>query len=119
MHASVGQMMMMTMMTMMTLRMILEMVLNGGLTGRERGRCRIRLFPEIQLSSVRYVDKPPLNHHVAVDADDDDDDDGNAVNVNARVNPMTVNTGVNMRHKGFAQQWRQGGDLMIHAWQII
>ena len=116
MHASVGQM---TMMTMMTLRMILEMVLNGGLTGRERGRCRIRLFPEIQLSSVRYVDKPPLNHHVAVDADDDDDDDGNAVNVNARVNPMTVNTGVNMRHKGFAQQWRQGGDLMIHAWQII
>ena len=116
MHASVAQMMMMMM---MTLRMILEMVLNGGLTGRERGRCRIRLFPEIQLSSVRYVDKPPLNHHVAVDADDDDDDDGNAVNVNARVNPMTVNTGVNMRHKGFAQQWRQGGDLMIHAWQII
>ena len=116
MPASVGKMMMMTM---MTLRMILEMVLNGGLTGRERGRCRIRLFPEIQLSSVRYVDKPPLNHHVAVDADDDDDDDGNAVNVNARVNPMTVNTGVNMRHKGFAQQWRQGGDLMIHAWQII
>ena len=114
MPASVAQMMMMTM---MTLRMILEMVLNGGLTGRERGRCRIRLFPEIQLSSVRYVDKPPLNHHV--DADDDDDDDGNAVNVNARVNPMTVNTGVNMRHKGFAQQWRQGGDLMIHAWQII
>ena len=114
MHASVAQMMMMMM---MTLRMILEMVLNGGLTGRERGRCRIRLFPEIQLSSVRYVDKPPLNHHV--DADDDDDDDGNAVNVNARVNPMTVNTGVNMRHKGFAQQWRQGGDLMIHAWQII
>ena len=113
MHASVAQMMMMMM---MTLRMILEMVLNGGLTGRERGRCRIRLFPEIQLSSVRYVDKPPLNHHV--DADDDDDD-GNAVNVNARVNPMTVNTGVNMRHKGFAQQWRQGGDLMIHAWQII
>ena len=116
MPASVAQMMMMMM---MTLRMILEMVLNGGLTGRERGRCRIRLFPEIQLSSVRYVDKPPLNHHVAVDADDDDDDDGNAVNVNARVNPMTVNTGVNMRHKGFAQQWRQGGDLMIHAWQII
>ena len=116
MPASVGKMMMMTM---MTLRMILEMVLNGGLTGRERGRCRIRLFPEIQLSSVRYVDKPPLNHHVDVDANDDDDDDGNAVNVNARVNPMTVNTGVNMRHKGFAQQWRQGGDLMIHAWQII
>ena len=115
MHASVAQDLVM-MMTMMTLRMILEMVLNGGLTGRERGRCRIRLFPEIQLSSVRYVDKPPLNHHV--DADDDDDD-GNAVNVNARVNPMTVNTGVNMRHKGFAQQWRQGGDLMIHAWQII
>ena len=118
MQASLAQMMMMmTMRTMMTLRMILEMVLNGGLTGRERGRCRIRLFPEIQLSSVRYVDKPPLNHHV--DADDDDDDDGNAVNVNARVNPMTVNTGVNMRHKGFAQQWRQGGDLMIHAWQMI
>ena len=68
----------------------------------------------------------PLNHHVDADGDDgdddgddDDDDDGNAVNVNARVNPMTVNTGVNMRHKGFAQQWRQGGDLMIHAWQII